>query len=112
MPVWKCCCRCPRLSGLETAGARGRGVLRCTCGSSRCGSWVFSCIQFSGGALEQCLYWRGKAEARRGGEVIPEPVGLGHGVGRGLDPDQPRSEERRVGKEWVSTFRSCWSPYH
>src|SRR3546814_20771329 len=24
----------------------------------------------------------------------------------------PRSEERRVGKECVSTFRSRWSPYH
>src|SRR3546814_20054871 len=24
----------------------------------------------------------------------------------------PRSEERRVGKEGVSTFRSRWSPYH
>src|SRR3546814_16995659 len=23
-----------------------------------------------------------------------------------------RSEERRVGKEWVSTCRSRWSPYH
>src|SRR3546814_13916800 len=23
----------------------------------------------------------------------------------------PRSEERRVGKEWVSTCRSLWSPY-
>src|SRR3546814_20727435 len=23
-----------------------------------------------------------------------------------------RSEERRVGKEWVSTFRSRWCPYH
>src|SRR3546814_16919441 len=23
-----------------------------------------------------------------------------------------RSEERRVGKEWVSPFRSRWSPYH
>src|SRR3546814_19507220 len=23
-----------------------------------------------------------------------------------------RSEERRVGKEWVSTFRSRWSPCH
>src|SRR3546814_7119184 len=29
-------------------------------------------------------------------------------------PDQPaqRSEERRVGKECVSTCRSRWSPYH
>src|SRR3546814_8243377 len=25
---------------------------------------------------------------------------------------QQRSEERRVGKEWVSTCRSRWSPYH
>src|SRR3546814_5703089 len=26
--------------------------------------------------------------------------------------DSPRSEERRVGKECVSTCRSRWSPYH
>src|SRR3546814_6408641 len=26
--------------------------------------------------------------------------------------DNVRSEERRVGKEWVSTCRSRWSPYH
>src|SRR3546814_12101903 len=25
---------------------------------------------------------------------------------------EPRSEERRVGKEWVCTGRSRWSPYH
>src|SRR3546814_4202284 len=28
------------------------------------------------------------------------------------DPDEGRSEERRVGKECVSTCRSRWSPYH
>src|SRR3546814_6998589 len=27
-------------------------------------------------------------------------------------PPHPRSEERRVGKECVSTCRSRWSPYH
>src|SRR3546814_5721968 len=27
-------------------------------------------------------------------------------------PDDKRSEERRVGKECVSTCRSRWSPYH
>src|SRR3546814_14961272 len=27
-------------------------------------------------------------------------------------PFEPRSEERRVGKEWVSTCRSRWSPDH
>src|SRR3546814_20694153 len=32
-------------------------------------------------------------------------------LGIGLDADE-RSEERRVGKECVSTCRSRWSPYH
>src|SRR3546814_14592386 len=27
-------------------------------------------------------------------------------------PARTRSEERRVGKEWVSPCRSRWSPYH
>src|SRR3546814_16626019 len=27
-------------------------------------------------------------------------------------PRAQRSEERRVGKEWVSTCRTWWSPYH
>src|SRR3546814_20493536 len=31
---------------------------------------------------------------------------------RGLIAEQGRSEERRVGKECVSTCRSRWSPYH
>src|SRR3546814_18962584 len=30
----------------------------------------------------------------------------------GLLLDNPRSEERRVGKECVSTCRSRWAPYH
>src|SRR3546814_1247409 len=29
-----------------------------------------------------------------------------------VPPTQNRSEERRVGKEWVSPFRSRLSPYH
>src|SRR3546814_8350602 len=31
---------------------------------------------------------------------------------RAAGPDNGRSEERRVGKECVSTCRSRWSPYH
>src|SRR3546814_11872125 len=31
---------------------------------------------------------------------------------RGLEGVRARSEERRVGKECVSTCRSRWSPYH
>src|SRR3546814_3338590 len=34
----------------------------------------------------------------------PVPMALGH--------EAARSEERRVGKECVSTCRSRWSPYH
>src|SRR3546814_11504359 len=30
----------------------------------------------------------------------------------GMETNRHRSEERRVGKECVSTFRSRWSPYH
>src|SRR3546814_10501964 len=36
-------------------------------------------------------------------------AGFGEGVAAGVDM---RSEERRVGKECVSTCRSRWSPYH
>src|SRR3546814_16197626 len=38
--------------------------------------------------------------------VVPKPADFAGHV------RQPRSEERRVGKEWVSTCRSRWSPYH
>src|SRR3546814_11131788 len=38
-------------------------------------------------------------------------VNLGVGEVEGLPP-HVRSEERRVGKECVSTCRSRWSPYH
>src|SRR3546814_1775981 len=41
---------------------------------------------------------------------------LGFDVARkrdtGTPPNDARSEERRVGKECVSTCRSRWSPYH
>src|SRR3546814_1076643 len=35
-----------------------------------------------------------------------------HQARQAVDADVPRSEERRVGKECVSTCRSRWSPYH
>src|SRR3546814_3987055 len=47
--------------------------------------------------------------------VDGERVGGGQRVGRHDHPRRvgaPRSEERRVGKECVSTCRSRWSPYH
>src|SRR3546814_11216552 len=42
-------------------------------------------------------------------------VGGSYGINGGAQADKPnkgRSEERRVGKECVSTCRSRWSPYH
>src|SRR3546814_2860007 len=54
----------------------------------------------------------GVAGAAQGWARVPparhlrsRPVAAGPGAGR------PRSEERRVGKECVSTCRSRWSPY-
>src|SRR3546814_10461448 len=44
-------------------------------------------------------------------EPVEQPVRRGGVIAR-LNPAQPRSEERRVGKECVSTCRSRWSPYH
>src|SRR3546814_12439628 len=41
--------------------------------------------------------------------MIQAPTASG---GLGLDASASRSEERRVGKECVSTCRSRWSPYH
>src|SRR3546814_10175693 len=50
-----------------------------------------------------------------GYETAKELIGRGHRVAIG-DVDEARvkerSEERRVGKECVSTCRSRWSPYH
>src|SRR3546814_18243077 len=41
-------------------------------------------------------------------------LGREQGLGDGftVPANVPRSEERRVGKECVSTCRSRWSPYH
>src|SRR3546814_16599905 len=66
------------------------------------------------------------AEQRAGDAAVHRPGQLGlvvghdlpdgvEGVGLGAELEhavQERSEERRVGKECVSTCRSRWSPYH
>ena len=41
--------------------------------------------------------------------IVMDGFDLGIGILFGF---VPRSEERRVGKECVSTCRSRWSPYH
>src|SRR3546814_3616996 len=61
------------------------------------------------------------AQHNRAGRLTPTflPLGDLKQEGRNLlerslatQQDHPRSEERRVGKECVSTCRSRWSPYH
>src|SRR3546814_6737862 len=42
-------------------------------------------------------------------DPMPHPFSTGQQL---LDLCEQRSEERRVGKECVSTCRSWWSPYH
>src|SRR3546814_16785597 len=47
--------------------------------------------------------------------MICVPTSLAQEVGEALGAqsgEQRRSAESRVGKEWVSTCRSGWSPYH
>src|SRR3546814_16323719 len=46
--------------------------------------------------------------------ILPEPVTPAPVASRPCLMSKPggRSEERRVRKEWVSTYRSRWSPYH
>src|SRR3546814_8904222 len=44
----------------------------------------------------------------QGREVVDDPIGY---AAYTMDSHN-RSEERRVGKEWVSTCRYRWSPYH
>src|SRR3546814_15130607 len=44
--------------------------------------------------------------------VVTDAPGQRWGDEQLLEVDASRSEERRVGKECVSTCRSRWSPYH
>src|SRR3546814_15625287 len=57
------------------------------------------------------LYCVGRIEYRG---IAPDDLGFGpvEQPQRAVVPYRHRSEERRVGKECVSTCRSRWSPYH
>src|SRR3546814_3129853 len=48
---------------------------------------------------------------RAGAGLAPQPDPRRRGVAL-IPVQEERSEERRVGKECVSTCRSRWSPYH
>src|SRR3546814_1205877 len=70
------------------------------------------------GAVEIFSAARGKARVRRKRRLISWQERLERAPAPAGSPLRPRrqagrrSEERRVGKECVSTCRSRWSPYH
>src|SRR3546814_4733736 len=54
----------------------------------------------------------GSGRSEMGELVQPPRAGRRSGTRGALATTSRRSEERRVGKECVSTCRSRWSPYH
>src|SRR3546814_14549672 len=54
----------------------------------------------------------GKSLNTRWSELVVTHEHIAYGVDETQHDGQRRSEERRVGKECVSTCRSRWSPYH
>src|SRR3546814_5165148 len=59
----------------------------------------------------------GREQQERGQVAAAVEPQEGERIGHSKKPEKmqrgnPRSEERRVGKECVSTCRSRWSPYH
>src|SRR3546814_14294191 len=69
------------------------------------------------GVVQDASAQGGLASGRvEGDRALEDLVEAGEGLGAGEEGNDVgrllRSEERRVGKECVSTCRSRWSPYH
>src|SRR3546814_21161928 len=62
-------------------------------------------------AEQGCDRFSDEAAGRAGDQQLVALRQMARQQGRGAGRDD-RSEERRVGKECVSTCRSRWSPYH
>src|SRR3546814_13383995 len=100
------------LSALETGGG-------CRSGSSRSAGIepmvsVIKARSRANPSVEPSLGWTylsREALARAKAQMDEESTGVRDEIGF-LTIHQGRSEERRVGKECVSTCRSRWSPYH
>src|SRR3546814_14681152 len=80
-------------------------------------SIVFSWIEWPDKATRQAMADRMdeimKSDERFNPEKNPMPFDGARMIYGGFDPVvEERLEERRVGKAWVSTCRSRWSPYH
>src|SRR3546814_9043713 len=84
------------------------GVQTCALPISEAGLDVVVIVRRDRQRPEAVLFQRGD-----GGEDVAAGKGqMLHGGTEALGNEMSRSEERRVGKECVSTCRSRWSPYH
>src|SRR3546814_20414845 len=64
------------------------------------------------GTVQPAGFGLGSARAYRADRAMGRRAVLRAGLGVAQEPPFQRSEARRVGKEWVSTCRSRWWPYH
>src|SRR3546814_11241185 len=75
-----------------------------------------ACVAAEGGAFaapsHPLEHARGQAEIMAGLGGVEEGIAAARAFGARDVVVAHRSEERRVGKECVSTCRSRWSPYH
>src|SRR3546814_90897 len=70
-------------------------------------------VELQGGSLHEFPIFRGQIQTASGDVVqLAEGRKPCRQAQAGYDHGCKRSEERRVGKECVSTCRSRWSPYH
>src|SRR3546814_8403547 len=72
-------------------------------------------LPISIGQAPQALTYVSNAEPEGNGLDNLQPLGMAGAAAHftlAAAGDKARSEERRVGKECVSTCRSRWSPYH
>src|SRR3546814_13485467 len=74
------------------------------------GAFELAAVQRAEEAREFALMRRENGTMRQRLQAFRTPLGQQYQCVR--VQHQGRSEERRVGKECVSTFRSRWSPYH
>src|SRR3546814_12021688 len=66
--------------------------------------------------VDRTRFWieegRGRFLYDGGDGASPSARRQGHATPLATPPPEERSEERRVGKECLSTCRSRWAPYH
>src|SRR3546814_14804918 len=76
------------------------------------GQWNHARLRVEQGRIRQWLNGTLTADVPFGNDAWRKRVAASKFASMPLFGTFPRSEERRVGKECVSTCRSRWAPYH